>query len=84
MGQKNEENGGFRHFLPSFCVEISKISSFLLLFLLFFFLCPRFFVILARISRMRVHYIFAQIVFRISTSQNEFNEQKLIPVWSRV
>ena len=42
------------------------------------------FVILARISRMRVHYIFAQIVFRISTSQNEFNEQRLIPVWSRV
>jgi len=84
MERKNEENGVFRHFLPSFCLENGKKSLVLLLFLLFFFVCARNFVILARISRMRVHYIFAQIVFRISTSQNEFNEQRLIPVWSRV
>ena len=63
MERKNEENGVFRHFLPSFCLGNGKKSLVLLLFLLFFFVCARNFVILARISRMRVHnYIFAQIL----------------------
>ena len=54
MERKNEENGVFRHFLPYFCLENGKKSLVLLLFLLFFFVCARNFVILARISRKRV------------------------------
>ena len=45
-----------------FCVEIGKKSPIFLLFLLFFFVCARNFVTLARIFRKRVHYIFAQIL----------------------
>ena len=55
MEQKIEGNGVFRHFFLSFCVEIGKKSLILLYFLLFFFVCARNFVILARISRKRVH-----------------------------
>lgn len=53
------------------CVEIIKKQIIFLFFLsnpsLFHFL----YVILGRASQKRTHYIFAQIVFRISTSQNE-------------
>ena len=52
-------------------------------FLAFCFFNSTIFTIFANVFIEREYKdIFAQIVFRISTSQNEFNEQRLIPVWS--
>jgi len=52
---KNKKNGIFSFVLLYFCVEIGEKSFIFSFFYDFFSSCPSFFVILARISRKRVH-----------------------------
>lgn len=80
MELKIEQNGIILHFFSLFCVEIGKKTSVFLLFLLFFFVCARNFVTLARISRKRVHYIFAQILSPNQHLAREITSKKHVTI----